>query len=142
MMTGAHNQKTDKNVCPTRPRRGFTLIEVLATMVLMAIVLPVTMQALSVSLGAASSARHTTEASGLAQAKLHELISTGQLNATSNGDFGTDHPGYRWEIGSVTRDYNLTEITIRVLWQERGQEKQLTLSTLVEPDTNATGTIQ
>src|SRR2546423_9326344 len=89
--------------------KGFTLIEVLATMVLMAIVLPVTMQALSVSLGAASSARHTTEASGLAQAKLNELISTGQWNSTSNGDFGTDHPGYRWEIGSSARDYSLTE---------------------------------
>ena len=124
-----------------RAQSGFTLLELILAM-LMAIVLPVTMQALSVSLGAASSARHTTEASGLAQAKLHELISTGQLNATSNGDFGTDHQGYRWEIGSTTRDYNLTEVTIRVSWQERGQEKQLTLSTLVEPDTNATGTIQ
>jgi hypothetical protein len=100
------------------------------------------MQALSVSLAAASSARHTTEASGLAQAKLHELISTDQLNATSSGDFGTEHPGYRWEIGNVARDYNLTEITIHVLWQERGQEKQLTLSTLVQPDSNTTGTTQ
>ena len=120
--------------------KGFTLIEVLATMVLMAIVLPVTMQALSVSLAAASSARHTTEASGLAQAKLNELISTGQMNATSNGDFGTDHPGYRWEIGSAARDYNLTEVTIRVLWLERGQEKQLTVSTLVQPDQNTSAT--
>ena len=120
--------------------RGFTLVEVLATMALLAIVLPVTMQALSVSLGAASSARHTTEASGLAQAKLNELISTGQWNSTSNGDFGTDHPGYRWEITSATRDYNLTEISIRVTWQERGQDKQLTLSTLIQPDTNTAGT--
>jgi prepilin-type N-terminal cleavage/methylation domain-containing protein len=117
--------------------KGFTLIEVLATMVLMAIILPVTMQALSVSLGAASSARHTTEAAGLAQEKLNELISTGQLNAISNGDFGTDHPGYRWEIGTTTRDYNLTEVSLRVLWTERGQEKSLAVSTLVQPDQNS-----
>ncbi len=117
--------------------KGFTLIEVLATMVLMAIVLPVISQALSVSLAAASSARHTTEAAGLAQAKLHELISTGQLNTTSSGDFGTDHPGYRWEVGTVARDYNLTEVSVRVLWAERGLEKSLTVSTLAQPDQNA-----
>jgi general secretion pathway protein I len=116
--------------------RGFTLIEVLAAMVLMAIVLPVTMQALSVSLAAASSARHTTEASGLAQEKLNELISTDQLNANPSGDFGTDHPGYRWEISSTDRDYNLTEVSIHVSWLERGQQKSLSLSTLVQPDQN------
>src|SRR3954471_9087259 len=101
-------RKTDKNVCPTNHRTAFTLIEVLAPMALLAIVLPVTMQALSVSLGAASGARHMTEASGLAQAKLNELIATAQWDDTSSGDFGEDHPGYRWETSNASRDYGLT----------------------------------
>src|SRR4051812_19730609 len=114
--------------------RGFTLIEVLATMMLLAIVLPVTMQALSVSLSAASSARHLTEASGLARAKLNELIATAQWDNTSSGDFGADNPGYRWETSNAARDYGVTEIMIRVSWTERGQERQLSLSTLIDPD--------
>ncbi len=118
---------------------GFTLIEVLAAMVLMAIALPVTMQALSTSLWAASSARHMTEAAGLAQAKLNELISTGEWDSTGGGDFGAEHPGYRWQTSNAARDYGLTEVTLQITWVERGQDRQLAVATLVDPNlTSAT----
>lgn len=74
---------------PRRPR-GFTLIEVLATIFLLAIVVPVAMQAISVSTSAASVAEHQTTAAALAESKLAELIATGdwQQGALS-GNFST-----------------------------------------------------
>ena len=57
-----------------RPRRaGFTLIEVLAALVLIGVVLPVAMKGVSIAMQAASHARHTGEAVELARHKLTEL---------------------------------------------------------------------
>jgi general secretion pathway protein I len=119
-------------------RSGFTLIEVLATLLLVGIVLPVTMRGVSIALAAASSARHTAEATSLAETKLSELT-TDTLSATTNatGDFGQDYPGYTWASQRVSRDYGLTEVVLRVSWLERGREKSLTLSTLLYESTSS-----
>jgi prepilin-type N-terminal cleavage/methylation domain-containing protein len=127
------------NRTPRDQSSGFTLIEVLATMVLLGILLPVSMQAITACLRAAGSARHMTEAAGLAQAKLNELITTNQWTSAANGDFGQDHPGYRFETSNVARDYGLTELDLRVEWLERGLPRYVTVSTLVPTDTT-TGT--
>ena len=54
-------------------RRGFTLIEVLATMVLLALVLPAVMRGATVALSAAASAKHRTEAATFAEAKAEDI---------------------------------------------------------------------
>ncbi|HEX8520740.1 MAG TPA: type II secretion system protein [Tepidisphaeraceae bacterium] len=113
-----------------RMRCAFTLIEVLATMMLLGIVLPVTLRAISLGIAAASHARHTSEASNLAQEKLSELVVGGISTASTSGDFGTDHPDYRWTLQTQTRDYALTEAQLTVTWMERGQERVMTVSTL------------
>src|SRR3954453_3932771 len=74
---------------------GFTLIEVLATLVLLGIALPVAMRGTTIALSAASRAKHTAEASALAESKLTELttvITSGQLPGAASGDFAPDHP--------------------------------------------------
>lgn len=125
-----------------RPRRharsGFTLVEVLATLVLVGVVLPVAMQGIGNSLAAADNARHSAEAAQLAQNKLTELILTGdwQYSGTT-GDFGIDWPGYSWIVESGTSatalsDYGLTEVRVSVAWQSRGKPRQLSVSTFVE----------
>src|SRR4051812_36551163 len=53
--------------------RGFTLVEVLTAATLMAIVLPVAMYGVSVSLAASTMARRQAEAATLAEGKLEEL---------------------------------------------------------------------
>ena len=124
-----------------RPRRGgFTLVEVLATLLLVGIVLPVTMRGMSLALAAASSARHTAEATSLAETKLSELT-TDTLSVTTDGsgDFGTDYPGYTWASQRVSRDYGLSEVALRVSWVERGQPKSLTVSTLLYEATSEGG---
>ena len=125
---------------PVHRDGGFTLIEVLATLLLVGIVLPVTMRGVSLALAAASNARHTAEATTLAETKLAE-ITTDTLSATTDGsgDFGPDYPGYAWASQRASRDYGLTEIMVRVSWAERGQPKWLTISTL-KYDTSASST--
>ena len=58
-------------------RAGFTLVEVLATLVLLGIVVPVAMRGVSVALAAAQTAKRTAEATSLAQSKLNEMIADG-----------------------------------------------------------------
>ena len=121
-------------------RHGFTLIEVLATMVMLGIVLPVAMRGVSIALATASSARHRAEAAELGSAKLDELVATGEWSATApSGDFGSDYPGYTWTVQMASRDYGVTEIQLTVTWQERGQPRTLNLATLVS-DVNTTDT--
>jgi general secretion pathway protein I len=123
----------------SRSHRGFTLVEVLATLVLLGIVLPATMQAVSSALHAASVAKHRTEAASLGQAKLNELLVTGEwYGVSSSGDFGQEWPEYRWSCRSGSADTGITELSLDVVWIERGQEQSLNLSTLVADVTDPT----
>ena len=119
-------------------RAGFTLIEVLATMTLLAIVLPVAMRGVSISLLAADGARHRSEAASIGEAKLNSLISTGEWAVSgSSGDFGADWPGYQWKLETAQRDFNMTEVILTVSWSERGQERSLPIATMVSDTTGA-----
>jgi type II secretory pathway pseudopilin PulG len=124
---------------------GFTFIEVLATIMMLAIVMPVAMKAVSLSTDTARNARARTEAAGLAEAKLAELIATGDWQSgVLSGDFGTDWPQYRWnaQVGTWTPPaYNdngsdpgntVDEIDLQVFWRTSGGvDRSVTLSTLV-----------
>lgn len=127
-----HHNFAPRAISRSAGRSGFTLIEVLATLLLVGIVLPVTMRGVSLALAAASSARHTTEATGLAETKLSELA-LDSLSATSegSGDFGPEYPGYTWASQRISRDYGLTELALQVSWTERGRSKTLLVSTLI-----------
>lgn len=117
-----------------RCTRGFTLIEALAAMALIAVVLPVVMQGISVAIGLSSHARHQAEAATLAKMKLDELIATQQLDGSApQGDFGEDFPGYEWtaDINTWPSDANLSELTITVTWTARQRQQQVQVATLV-----------
>lgn len=115
-----------------RPGRGgFTLLEVLATMMLIAIVLPTTMKAISLCTAAAGVARSVDEAARLGDSKLNELATSPSLaTGSQSGDFAPDYPDYRWTAQITERDTDLLEIAVQVTWTERGQERQVTLTTL------------
>ena len=127
-----------------RAAMGFTLIEVLATLVLLGIVVPVAMRGVSLALAAASTARRTAEAASLAAGKLNELIVDGSWQTSGNtGDFAAEnHPEYTWTCENASRDYGTYEVVLTVAWTQRGQERNLRLSTLVYPSgsTGAAGT--
>jgi len=115
-------------------RRGFSLIEVLAALLLVAIVLPVVMQAFDVTTSMATLARQRTEAAALADSKINELVGTGDWKlGVLSGDFSPDHPDYRWRADLVNWDTStLEELDVHVIWEFHGKEHDYTVSTLVD----------
>jgi type II secretion system protein I len=114
-----------------RRSRGFTLLEVLATLLLMAIVLPVVMNGITLATGAGGVAASKVDAATLAEGKLNELAaSPSQLESGhQEGDFGEDHPGYQWTADVDSRDTNLLEVSVQVQWEAMGRKRALTLTT-------------
>ena len=119
-----------------RHRRGFTLIEVMATLLILGIVMPPVIGGITLATRAASIAKHHNEASQLAQDKLSEiLIGNEWQNGSESGDFGSDWPGYRWasSVSNWAQDTTgagLQQIDLTVTWTEQGREQTVTLSTI------------
>lgn len=119
---------------------GFTLIEVLAALLLAGIVLPVALRCASLASNAADTARRHTEAAALARSKLSELVSTGdwQTSAARGGSFGADWPDYRWSASVQNWTFtkaDLRRLDVEVTWNARGagDVQSVTFSTLVYP---------
>jgi len=117
-----------------RKQNGFTLAEVLATIAFLAIVIPVIVEGLTISSRAGVTSERSSIALELAENQLNELVLNGAwVTAESKGDFGTDWPGYRWELGEVqwNADAAMIELSIAVYFEVQGREKNIHLSTLV-----------
>jgi prepilin-type N-terminal cleavage/methylation domain-containing protein len=121
---------------PRRRRGGFTLIEVTATMLLIAIVLPSIMEGITQATAAAGRARSRNEVCGLAQGKLAEILSGVEWqNGNLSGDFGEDWPGYKWQATvqawpQDTTTQSIQEVDLVVTWTQRNREQSLTVSSL------------
>jgi prepilin-type N-terminal cleavage/methylation domain-containing protein len=91
--------------------RGFTLVEVLASLTVVLIALPVAMEAISLETATATRARRKIEAANLAASKLAELVATNAWqNGNSSGDFSTyspSFPDYTW-TSTVTQYQEVT----------------------------------
>jgi general secretion pathway protein I len=128
----------------TGRRRGFTLIEVLATLLLLAIVLPAVMEGVSVALAAADNARHRSEAANVAQAQLANLLATNQWNGgILAGDVVQNGSTYHWQAtvqswAQDTTTVGLMEVDLLVTWNGRGGTRSVTLSTLTYDRTGST----
>lgn len=79
--------------------RGFTLLEVMVAMAVIAIALTALLGSHSQSVSLAAEAKFNTTVALLAQQKMTELelAGFGDLNYDA-GDFGENFPGYRWEV--------------------------------------------
>jgi len=135
---------------PPVPRRGgqalagFTLAEVLATMLLMAILLPVIMEGISLASGVADMARRRTEATGLAEMQLNYLLSSADWNnGILDGNFESNDPSqawaadYTWHADVTAWSSDLTQtvyqLDLFVYWPSKNgrDEESISLSTLV-----------
>ena len=83
------------------PVSGFTLLEVLIAMAIMAIVLISVFRLHSQTLSMAAATRFYTQAPLLAQSKMAQLeaISSNAISGDS-GDFGEKFPGYGWSVST------------------------------------------
>lgn len=79
--------------------RGFTLLEVMVALGIMAIVLVSVYRLQSQTLGMSGESRFNTQAALLARTALARLEQTREREWSSGeGDFGREFPGYRWKI--------------------------------------------
>jgi prepilin-type N-terminal cleavage/methylation domain-containing protein len=113
---------------------GFTFVELLATLALISIVMPVLMQTISLCTQVAGQSRRQVEAVCLAKTKLTELTAgTDWQNGSMRGDFGTDWPGYEWSmtIANWVEDSTVRQLDMTVTWRSVGRQRKVILSTLL-----------
>lgn len=112
---------------------AFTLVEVLAALVLLAIILPVAMRGISLATRTAGAARSRTLAASLAETTLHEIVLSGEWREGDlSGDYGQEQPAYSWTSEVDTwEESNLRRLDVRVEWTSGERTRSVTLSTLV-----------
>ena len=120
-----------------RTRAAFTLAEVLAALLFMAIVIPVALEGLRIASLAGQVGERKAVAARVADRVLNELAVTGAL--PGGNDSGTIMEGpheYRWTVESgIWPDGDLQLKTVKVAYQVQGREYEVTISTLMEATT-------
>lgn len=140
----------------TRPRpSGFTLVEVLVALTLMAIVIPVALQGLHLASLAGEVSQRKAIAAQIAERVLNEAIVTGQ---SASGQSGVEKAGpyeFRWSVlsagwtppaattasSSTPNSVNpnainastMQQVSVVVTFSAQGQNHTFRLSTLVNP---------
>ena len=116
--------------------RGFTLVEMLATLLIIALVLPSAMRGIALVTRIASQSNRKIVAATFAESKISELIASGEWEqgGLSRGNFGQDYPEYVWDIDVKNWDEApMSELRVSVYW-DGGEYKEgqcVTLTTLV-----------
>ena len=121
-------------------QRGFTLAEVLAALVFMAIVIPVAVQGLRIAARAGEVAQRKSEAGRVAERLLNELIVTGQaLQTAQRGVITEGEREYQWQLFNEPWPVDaLQQLTIEVIFTAQGAEYDVRLSTLYDTSTAST----
>jgi hypothetical protein len=134
--------KTTSNV-----ESAFTLAEVLAALVFMAILIPVALEALSIATRAGEVAARKGEAALVAERVLNENVVTTNWNKSVQS--GTVQQGvreFRWTLHNDPWNQDLTQsamrqLTVEVTYTAQGKDYSVRMSTLVDstpPGTQST----
>lgn len=115
---------------------GFTLAEVLAAMLFLAILIPVAVEGVLIANRAGVVAERQDVAARLADNLLTELVATDTWrDEEDTGDFGEDWPGYRWILDTEAWDEDTMRVVmVTAFFEAQGQEFSVTMSTLVEEE--------
>ena len=117
-----------------RSRAGFTLAEVLAALVFMAIVIPVAVQGLRVANLSGQVAERKGVAARLADRLLNELVATGEWKQSAqSGTVQEDRGQYHWQLrNEVWAKDTMRQVSIQVTFAAQGQDYDVVLTTLVD----------
>lgn len=114
---------------PGKNKQGFTLLEVMIAVSIMAIALVALFGSQSRSLSQATEAHFNVVAPMLASGKLAELKADTSAPNNDDGDFGDEYPGYTWEIEAENAIFDspdalgnlekpLQKVELTVSWSE------------------------
>lgn len=116
--------------------KGFTLLEVMIAMAILAIALVAVFSSQAQSISMTADSRFTTTATLLAQSKMVECEATALRDIGSNsGDFGSDFPDYVWRVEVKDMDRDLLkkiEVTVTNQRMTKNNTCHLTLYRIVE----------
>lgn len=90
--------------------RGFTLLEVMIAIAILAIALTALLGSQSQSMVAADRANFAVNSSFLARKKMAELLAEGDELSGSSGDFGENYPNYFWRVEFEDADFSEHEL--------------------------------
>jgi type II secretory pathway pseudopilin PulG len=127
-----------KSAVPTSKHEGFTLAEVLAALLFMAIVVPVAMEGLHIASLAGAVAQRKGEAARIAQRVLNEsLVTTNWSQSLQSGTTIEGQRQFRWTLRSDPWNQDpaqsvLRQLSVEVTFTAQNREYAVKLSTLVD----------
>ena len=127
-------------------KSAFTLAEVLASLVFMAILIPVALEALSIATRAGEVAARKGEAALVAERVLNENVATTNWNkSVQSGSVRQGVREFRWTLHNDPWNQDPNESAIRLLWVEvafgaQGRDYSVRMSTLVDSSQLVGGT--
>jgi hypothetical protein len=117
---------------------AFTLAEVLAALVLMAIVIPVAIEGTGVAGRAGELGVRKADAVRVAQRVLNEAIATGTAGQSSGGSTAEGPATYTWTLTSQPWSVDTMQlVTVQVNFNLQGRDFAVSLDTLVDPAATA-----
>jgi Tfp pilus assembly protein PilV len=117
---------------------GFTLAEVLASLVFLAVVIPVAIEGMHVASGAGEKAARRNEAAIVAERLLNESVITGDWSSgVQNGVLRQGTHEYAWTLNNDiwTADMNQSDmrlISVIVSYSAQGNDYEVRVGTLVD----------
>ena len=137
-------------IADSRSTSGFTLLEVLVSLSIVAIAITVMLQVFSMGLRVIAVSEENATAVVKAEAKMREVLDSDNLAETSWSEATPD--GYRMDVSIIdtlkerTKDLQVSvlQVSLTTRWFKGNKEKTLTLRTLktvskVAPGTTGTG---
>lgn len=123
----------------SRTQAAFTLAEVLAALVFMAIVIPVAIEGLHIAGRVGQSAERRAVAARIGQQVLGEIVATSTSGqASQNGTVREGVIDYRWQARNQPWTRNtvtMQQITVEITYPVQGQDCEVRLTTLVGTST-------
>jgi prepilin-type N-terminal cleavage/methylation domain-containing protein len=121
-----------------RDEKGFTLLEIIASMTILAVGVLTLVQLFSGSLNQAAQAERYLNGVYLAQQKFSQLELDNFKSDITEGEF-ENQEGYRWQLEVLPYESPLNneeariqikKVSLRVYWEDRDQEKEVQLVSL------------
>jgi general secretion pathway protein I len=125
-------------ICPARQAAAFTLAEVLAALLFMAIVIPAAVEGLRVASRAGIVAERKGEAARVAQRLLAEnIITTNWNQSVQGGTLAEGQRQFRWTMHSDPWNQDPMQnvmrlLTVEVIFTAQNQDYSVRMSTLVD----------